>query len=109
MKYLSGSTFFGLSLNNAPEVRKDLFLQIHDICFWGQGGYDFSTVYNLPVWLRKFILLQLRQHYDKTNNSEENNLKKSIETMKNNNFQTPPPVSKSANKLLYQTDEASKK
>jgi hypothetical protein len=108
LKYLSGSTFFGLSLNNVSEIRKDLFLQIHDICFWGQGGYDFSTVYNLPIWLRKFILLQLRQHYDKTNNSEENNLKKSIETMKNNSFISPPPVSKSINKLLYQT-EASKK
>ena len=36
-----------------------LFAQLHDICFWGQGGYDFETVYNLPLWLKNFIFSQI--------------------------------------------------
>ena len=44
-------TFFGLTY----EYRLTLFNQIHEICFHGQGGYDWETVYNLPIWLRTFI------------------------------------------------------
>lgn len=41
--------FFGLS----NEYRFQLFKVIHDICYYGNGGYDFLTVYNMPIWLRK--------------------------------------------------------
>ena len=26
---------------------------IHDICYHGKGGYDYYTVYDMPIWLRK--------------------------------------------------------
>lgn len=29
---------------------------------WGNGSYDFPTIYNMPNWLRKFIFNQLREH-----------------------------------------------
>jgi hypothetical protein len=29
-----------------------LFKQIHEIVFHGKGGYDYETIYNMPVWLR---------------------------------------------------------
>ena len=54
--------FFGLSYNTAPQVRAALFTQIHEICFHGQGGYDWNTVYNMPIWLRRFTFHQISNH-----------------------------------------------
>lgn len=44
------STFFGLT----PNYRKSLFTQIHEIVYYGGGGYDWYTVYEMPIWLRIF-------------------------------------------------------
>lgn len=41
-----------------------IFSQIHEILFYGQGGYDYATVYNMPLWLRKFTFMQMKEHYD---------------------------------------------
>ena len=27
---------------------------IHDIVYHGNGGFDWNTVYEMPIWLRKF-------------------------------------------------------
>jgi hypothetical protein len=32
---------------------------IHQIVTFGGGGYDFETVYRMPIWLRKFTYLQI--------------------------------------------------
>jgi hypothetical protein len=54
-------TFFGLT----QEYRLSLFKIIHEIVFNGQGGYDWNTVYNMPIWLRRFTFETLREHYEK--------------------------------------------
>ena len=41
-----------------------IFTQIHEILFHGQGGYDYATVYNMPLWLRKFTFFKMKEHYD---------------------------------------------
>ena len=41
-----------------------IFTQIHEILFYGQGGYDYTTVYNMPLWLRKFTYFKMKEHYD---------------------------------------------
>ena len=64
-----GLTFFGLTLDTAPQVRLNLFTQIHEIVFYGKGGYDWDTVYNMPVWLRKFTLSKIEEHYIKESES----------------------------------------
>jgi len=33
--------------------------------FHGRGGYDWHTVYNMPLWLRKFTFSKIQEHYDK--------------------------------------------
>ena len=77
--YLLGLTFFGLT----PEYRGTIFTQIHEILFWGQGGYDYPTVYDMPIWLRKFTFHKLKSHYDKVSNQEnQDNVQKSINAMK---------------------------
>ncbi len=58
---LSGLTFFGLT----PTYRVNLFTQIHEIVFHGKGGYDYDTVYNLPIWLRRFTFQNINEFYEK--------------------------------------------
>jgi hypothetical protein len=74
-----GLPFFGLTPKIIPEVRKQLFTQIHEIVFHGKGGYDWNTVYNMPIWLRKFTFFQIQEHYNKE--------AKAIESSKGNNKQ----------------------
>ena len=58
-----GLTFFGLTLSNAPIQRIDLFRQLHSIIFHSKGSYDFYTIYNLPIWLRKFVYKEIDDFY----------------------------------------------
>ena len=64
--FLFPLTFFGLT----PEYRPSIFKQIHEIVFHGQGGYDWDTVYHMPLWLRRTTFNLMKEHYDKQ--SEEN-------------------------------------
>ena len=60
-----------------------MFLTIHEIVFWGNGGYNHDTVYNMPIWLRNFTFNKLKDHYQKNNSQDqETNIQKSISTMK---------------------------
>jgi hypothetical protein len=70
-----GLAFFGLTFDIAPQARAAIFTQVHQICFHGNGGYDWNTVYNMPIWLRRFTFNQIQEHY----RSE----KEQIETAKN--------------------------
>ena len=60
-------TFFGLT----PEYRLYVFSQIHEIIFHGNGGYDWYTVYNMPIWLRKFTFEKLKEYYEKQKEEQE--------------------------------------
>lgn len=64
-------TFFGLTTNLAPSFRLALFHQIHQIVFHGGGGYDWNTVYNMPIWLRKYTFSQIKEHFDNENKRQE--------------------------------------
>jgi hypothetical protein len=58
-----------------------LFKQIHEIVFNGQGGYDWETVYNMPIWLRRFTFETLREYYEK----QKEEMEKQQNVLKNNN------------------------
>lgn len=62
---LLGSGFFGPNSDTAPQIRAALFTQIHEIVFHGKGGYDWNTIYNMPIWLRKFTFNKIREFYEK--------------------------------------------
>ena len=57
-------TFFSLTPEQAAEYRHGLFSQIHDIVFHGGGGYDWHTVYEMPIWLRKFTHKKIGDHFE---------------------------------------------
>ena len=67
-----GSTFFGLT----SKYREYIFSQIHEIVFHGKGGYDWNTVYNMPIWLRNFTYRKIEEHYNDLN-SQSNKAEKS--------------------------------
>jgi hypothetical protein len=56
-----GFPFFTLT----PEYRSALFNQLHEIVFFGKGGYDWNTVYNMPIWLRRFTFNTINEFYQK--------------------------------------------
>jgi len=49
------SGFFGLPQN----YRKHLHSHIFDLIYHGNGGFTFSDVYNMPIWVRKFYISKI--------------------------------------------------
>jgi|TARA_B110000971_G_scaffold81722_1_gene83824 hypothetical protein len=45
---------------------------IHQLIFHGKGGYDYNTVYNMPIWLRKFTYSEIKDFYAEEKKSVEN-------------------------------------
>jgi hypothetical protein len=70
-------TFFGLTHN----YRTNLFIQIHEIVFHGNGGYDWETIYNMPIWLRTLTYKKISDYYD-SKNKPKDTVKESIQAMK---------------------------
>ena len=81
MRCLSPLTFFGLTSKIAPKVRFHLFSIIHQIIFHGKGGYDYETVYNMPVWLRKFTFSEIQKFYDEEKKQYESTNKENQSTL----------------------------
>ena len=75
-----GLTFFGLTSDIAPQVRASLFSQIHQIVFHGNGGYDWHTIYDMPIWLRRFTFNEIKRHYDEEKSAIENKTSKGTKT-----------------------------
>ena len=65
--------FFGLS----PEYRSLLFQQLHDIVFFGRGGYDWHTAYSMPIWLRKFTVKMIEQRINEEHTAQKKAIEKS--------------------------------
>ncbi len=70
--FQSELTFFGLTSDNAPQARAALFNQIHQIVFHGKGGYDWNTVYNMPIWLRRWTFNEIKSFYQEQKEETEN-------------------------------------
>ena len=81
--------FFGLTSEIAPQVRANLFTQIHEIVFHGQGGYDWETVYNMPIWLRKFTFKKIQDWYDKQNANNNEDLASQSQKIKDGKIDLP--------------------
>ena len=64
--------FFSLTPSQAVEYRSNLFTQIHEIVFHGGGGYDWHTVYDMPIWLRNFTFKKIQEHFQEKNKQSSN-------------------------------------
>ena len=67
-----GHSFFGLS----QQYRKQFWIQIHDLVYHGKGGFTFSEVYHMPIWLRKFNINRINEFLKKQEkeNSQQSNI-----------------------------------
>ena len=96
-----GLAFFGLTSNNIAPARASLFNQIHQIVFYGKGGYDWHTVYNMPIWLRRWTFNEIKNHYEEEKDAAENPGKNSggKQTIINSDgtIKTPELLQKAAN------------
>jgi len=69
-----GLAFFGLTSNTASQHRINVLTEVHELVFYGGGGYIWSEVYNMPIYLRRFTLSKLKEHFEsvnKANNPEK--------------------------------------
>jgi hypothetical protein len=99
-------TFFGLTSDLVPQTRVNLFSQIHEIVFHGQGGYDYETIYNMPIWLRKFTFETIKKWFEEQNTQDEDNMDRSIQNMKQaQSSKTAPQFAQNA----YKTKVSPKK
>jgi hypothetical protein len=81
--------FFGLTSDNIPIIRANLFSEIHEIVFHGQGGYDWNTIYDMPIWLRKFTFNKIREYYDKHNSKNNDDLGSQSQKIKEGKIDLP--------------------
>ena len=87
-----GLHFFGLTTKISGEVRKQIFTQIHEIVFHGKGGYDWYTIYNMPIWLRKFTFHRINEFYEKEKKTVEDSRKsKDQQTIIDSSGKVSPP------------------
>jgi hypothetical protein len=86
-------TFFGLT----PEYRLTLFTQIHEIIFHGHGGYDYQTIYNMPIWLRNFTFNKIKEYYENQNQEQ----KKAEASWTNKNGIPKHPISPTGKRASY--------
>ena len=81
--------FFGLTSEVIPHLRASLFHQIHEIVFHGQGGYNWDTVYNMPVWFRKYTFNKMKEYYDKQNQQQNEDLATQSKKIKEGKVDVP--------------------
>ncbi len=98
-----GLSFFGLtSIDQAAKAKLAIYKQIHQICFFGKGGYSWPVVYDMPVYLRRFVFEEMRQFYEEEKAANEKAMKKTSRAGSTSETQTfnmgvptkgKPPVS----------------
>jgi hypothetical protein len=64
--------FFGLS----PKYRQILHSQIFDLIYHGNGGFTFSDVYNMPLWVRRFYISKIIEFKQEEKKAHDREMKK---------------------------------
>lgn len=54
-------TFFGLT----REHRLQTYTNIHEIVYYGGGGYTWDDVFNMPLWLIRFVYKKIVEAKEK--------------------------------------------
>ena len=93
-----GLTFFGLTSETAPQVRLGIFKQIHEIIFHGKGGYDYYTIYNMPIWLRKYTFKEINDFYEEKAAQENNEMSAGKTSLMDSEGKVNAPQFKQASK-----------
>ena len=58
-----GSTFFGLT----PEYKLQVYQEVHDLVYYGNGGFIYSEVYQMPIHIRRYHIRMIDGLHKKQN------------------------------------------
>ena len=58
-----GSRFFGLT----PSYKLQIYQEIHDLVYYGNGGFIYSEVYQMPIHLRRYHIKKIDVLHKKQN------------------------------------------
>jgi hypothetical protein len=65
---------------------------VHDIVYHGKGGYDWHTVYNMPIWLRRFTYKRISDFVEKQNKANQSTSQSNSQgDTRQIDFTAPPP------------------
>lgn len=65
-------TFFGLTAKDKPII----YRQIFELCYYGQGGFTFNEVMEMPIWLRRFYIQEINKEIKREKELREQGNKK---------------------------------
>jgi len=68
-----------------PEYRNQIFREIHDLVFHGGGGFIYSEVYDMPIWLRRYHIGLINQHFKE----QDKMMKKAQSSPQSSNISKP--------------------
>tara|TARA_R110000744_G_scaffold25061_1_gene62291 strand:+ start:62 stop:346 length:285 start_codon:yes stop_codon:yes gene_type:complete len=77
--FLLESRFFGLT----PNYKFQVYQEIHDLVYYGNGGFIYSEVYVMPIHIRRYHIKKINDLHEKRNEEEERAMNTSKENMKN--------------------------
>jgi len=64
--------------------------EIFDLCYFGKGGFDFFSVYNMPVYVRRSFLKMIMEKHKE----EEQEIERQKKSARNLPQAKPPNISK---------------
>jgi hypothetical protein len=83
-----GSRFFGLT----PEYKFTVYNEVHDLVYWGNGGFLYSEVYNMPIHIRRYHIRKINEHHEQQNEEHEKAMRQSAQVA--NNIPKTPNIPK---------------
>jgi hypothetical protein len=57
-----------------------VYNEVHDLVYHGGGGYSYSEVYNMPIYLRRYSITRINNYLKEKKEAEE----KVVNDAKNN-------------------------
>jgi hypothetical protein len=58
-----GSRFFGLT----PSYKLQVYQEVHDLVYYGNGGFIYSEVYQMPIHIRRYHIRKIDVLHKKQN------------------------------------------
>ena len=49
-----------------------VYNEVHDLTYHGGGGFTYSEVYNMPIYLRRYSIRRVNEHLEKQKEAQEN-------------------------------------
>ena len=48
-----------------------VYNEVHDLAYHGGGGFSYSEVYNMPIYLRRYSIHRINEHLKKQKEAQE--------------------------------------